>query len=243
MGDPTETNGGFPDTNWEMVKTASEGDPPQKRKALEEICSVYWRPFYSYARSKGNSPEDAEDLTQGFFAMVLERDVLAQSNPKKGKLRSYLLRAMKNYMYGEWRNASRLKRGGGAKNLSLDTTGAEKRYLLIGQSSEIPPDKVFDRHWVATLLDHVVEKLQKRCEAEGKGDAFEVLKSTLMQDADQLPTSEAAARLGISENSVKVITHRLRRRYAKMLREAVAETLGENDDVESETRLPHGPVL
>lgn len=224
----------FPNTRWTMVARSSDADDSTRQRALSELCELYWPPVYAFIRSKGNSPHDAEDLAQGFFADLLSREDLASTDASKGKLRSFLLASVKNFMAKEWRKASRQKRGGGQAVLSLNQDEGETRFHVPEPKDESSPDKVYERQWVMTLLAHVLEELGVRYEKDGKGDLFETLKPTLTPGAPMAPYVEVAEQLGMSESALKVAVHRLKQRYGTLLRETIADTLGPDEDPEEE---------
>lgn len=233
MPDFTRANR-FPNTRWTMVARSSDADDAIRKKALSELCELYWPPVYAFIRSKGNSPHDAEDLAQGFFAQILERDDIAKTDASKGKLRSFLLASVKNFMANEWRKASRQKRGGEQAVLSLNQNDAETRFHVPEPSDDTTPDKVYERQWVMTLLAHVLEELGERYKDDGKEALFEALKPTLTPGAPMPPYAEVAARLEMSESALKVAVHRLKQRYGTLLRETIADTIGPDEDPEEE---------
>lgn len=224
----------FPSTRWTIVGQAAGNDQAIRRKALTELCELYWPPVYAFIRSKGNSPHDAEDLAQGFFAQLLTREDLAHTDASKGKLRTFLLRAAKNYMSNEWKKANRQKRGGGKVLLSLDAGEGETLYRAPEPRDDLTPDRVFERQWVLTLLKHVLSQLERRYEKDGKAPLFEALKPTLTPGAPMPPYAEVAAALEMSEAALKVAVHRLRQRYGVLLKECIADTLGPGEDPDEE---------
>ena len=224
----------FLTTHWSVVLSAGGSDSTQARDALAKLCQVYWRPLYAYVRRRGYSSHDAEDLTQGFFARILERHDVAGVDPTKGRFRSYLLAAMNHYMSDEWDKARAQKRGGG-KVILMDTTEAESAYLQHHVDTDTPA-RLFDRHWAITVLDEVHERLRQDYALEGKADLFETLRFALMGERSQVPYTELARRLGLSEGAVKAAVLRLRKRYRRLLRIFIAETVATPDDVEDELR-------
>jgi len=203
---------------------AGRGSSPQSEVALEELCRAYWYPLYVYARRQGHSREDAEDLTQGFFARLLEKNYLEGITSDKGKFRAFLLVALKRYMVNEWDHASRQKRGGGVAPLSLDWQDAETRYQ-INPAHELSPDKLYDRAWAVVVLEQVITRLRDENGGEGKAGLYEQLKPFLMVGKSEIPYAEAADSLKMSEGAVRVAVHRLRRRYRELLREEITQTL------------------
>lgn len=224
----------FPNTRWTIVARSTGADEPARHKALSELCELYWPPVYAFVRGKGNSPHDAEDLVQGFFAQILSRNDFAHADPSKGKLRTFLLASLKNYMANERHKAGRQKRGGGIAVLSLDQDEAEAHCHVPEPQDDTTPDKLYQRQWVVTLLDQVLRKLGARYAEDGKGEVFETLKAALTPGAPMAPYAEIAARLGMNEPAVRVAVHRLKQRYGALLRETVADTLGPDENPEEE---------
>lgn len=191
---------------------------------MEELCRTYWYPLYAYVRRQGHSREDAEDLTQGFFARLLEKNYLEGVSSDKGKFRSFLLVALKRFLINEWDHANRQKRGGGLKPLSLDWQDAEMRYQ-INPADDLSPDKLYDRAWALIVLERVITRLRDESGADGKAGQYEQLKTFLMMGKSEIPYPQAAAALKMSEGAVRVAVHRLRRRYRELLREEITQTL------------------
>ena len=225
----------FVTTHWSLVGAARPDEVSQTRarEALEELCRTYWYPLYAFVRSGGHSAADAQDLTQAFFARIIETDGFASADPKRGRFRSYLLGAMKHFLANEWHRAQSQKRGGGVTFLELDALGPEARYALEpAQSTD--PDAGFDREWARESTARAMEKLRAESEARGKGELFEALKGSLT--GDEPARNETAARLGMTEGAVKVAVHRLRQRYRELLRAEIAETVSDPSDVDDEMR-------
>ena len=201
--------------------------------ALEELCRTYWYPLYAYVRRHGHSREDAEDLTQAFFARLLEKDYLKGISREKGKFRAFLLVAVKRFLANEWDRASSQKRGGGVRPLSLDWLDADQRYQ-INPADTLSPDKLYDRAWAVTVLEQVITRLRDESAAEGKARLYEQLKAFLMAGKSDIPYAQAAAALEMTEGAVRVAVHRLRQRYRELLREEIAQTLSDPAQVEEE---------
>jgi RNA polymerase sigma factor (sigma-70 family) len=214
----------FATTRWTMVMTAGESGGA----ALGELCESYWFPVYAYVRRRGHAKEDAEDLTQGFFASLLARGDIAGLRRENGKFRAFLLAAMKHYLANEHDKRQRLKRGGGALHLSLDWQQADQRFSLADESS-CSPDAAYDREWATALLERVLVAM-----AAESDDRFPHLKSYLSLEHEQIPYSAAAAALGLDEGAVRVAVHRLRKRYRQLLRQEVARTLADPQMVDEE---------
>src|SRR5262249_25863366 len=179
-------------------------------------CQTYWYPVYAFFRREGRSPEEAEDLTQSFFAMLLEREDLAQVHPAKGRFRSFLLASARNFLNNEWNRARRLKRGGGTEIFSIHGMPAEEWYKLepVDDSSA---DKLFDRRWAETLIEQALMRLKADCEAAGQAARFELLRDFVVGDAGDMSYAEAGTRLGLSESAVTSAIHRMRNRFRELL--------------------------
>jgi RNA polymerase sigma-70 factor (ECF subfamily) len=216
----------FPTTLWTVVLHAGQDEPAQAQAALAQLCEGYWYPLYSFIRRRGYSPHDAQDLTQSFFAHLLEKRGLGRVDPEQGRFRTFLLASLKNFLANDWDKANALKRGGGQTILSLQQESAESRYQLE-PSHNLTPERHFDRQWALALLDQVLAALRDEYHGEGKAALFEELKAALIGQAGRY--TDIAARLGQSEGSIKVAVHRLRNRYRELLRSRIAETVGESD--------------
>jgi len=232
---PDATGGIFATTHWTVVIAAGRGGSPQADRALEELCRTYWYPLYAYVRRHGHSREDAEDLTQGFFARLLEKNYLERVTSDGGKFRSFLLVALKRFMANEWDRANSQKRGGGETPLSLDWQDAETRYQ-INPADNLSPDKLYDRAWATVMLERVITRLREEHGSEGKADVYEKLKPFLMLGRNEIPYASAATGLNMSEGAVRVAVHRLRRRYRELLREEIAQTLANPEQADEEMR-------
>ena len=225
----------FVTTHWSVVLAAGRNDTTRAREALARLCQTYWYPLYACARRRGNSPHDAQDLTQAFFAHLLERRSLADANPARGRFRSFLLTAMNHFLIHQWNKARAKKRGGGGQAISLDLAAAEERFDLEPADSA-SPDKLFDREWALTLLQEVLNRLEAEFRREGKHELFDALKQTLTGSRESQPYAELAAGLGLNEGAVKVAVHRLRKRYRELIRAEIARTLDRSRDIEEEMR-------
>ena len=223
----------FATTRWTVVLAAGHRSLPQADVALEELCRTYWYPLYAYVRRQGHSREDAEDLTQAFFACLLEKNYLEGISSEKGKFRAFLLVAVKRFLANEWDRANRQKRGGGVKPLSLDWQDADARYQ-INPADNLSPDKIYDRAWAVTVLERVITRLRDESGAEGKAKLYEGLKPFLMVGKSDIPYTQAAVALALSEGAVRVAVHRLRRRYRELLREEIAQTLSDPTQADEE---------
>jgi RNA polymerase sigma-70 factor (ECF subfamily) len=207
----------------------------QADAALARLCQTYWRPLYMYVRRLGHGPEDAQDMTQEFFARLLAKDYLKAADREKGKFRSFLLMAMKRFLANEWDRANREKRGGGREIVSLDLEDAEGR-RVIEPADERTPDKVFEQHWASALLEKVFTRLSAEMATEGKEKLFQELKGFLSGEKDGGSYPEAARRLDMSEGTLRVNVHRLRQRYRELLRLEVANTVDRPEAIDDEIR-------
>ena len=231
----------FHTTHWSVVIAGGRKGSPQAREALATLCETYWYPLYAFVRRQGYSAPDAQDLTQEFFARLLEKNYLATVGREKGKFRSFLLAALKHFLANERDRARAQKRGGGpgAPGLvsleALDFEAAESRYR-VEPAHDMTAQRVFERRWALTLLDRVLGRLQTEYAAGGKAELFERLKDCLTAPELAGRYAELADKLGMTEGAVKVAAHRLRRRYRAMLRQEIAQTVADPKDVEDEIR-------
>ena len=225
----------FQSTHWSVVLAATQPDSAQAAAALETLCRGYWPPLYAFIRRRGHNPEEAEDLTQEFFARLLKRNDLATTSPEKGRFRSFLLTLLKHFLVNEWHRAQSQKRGGARLAISLDAQSVEARYQ-IELVETATPETVFERHWAFTVLDQTMTQLADEYAKADKGDLFALLKETLSGQKRATPRAELAARCGVSVGAVDVAVHRLRRRYGELLREQIAHTVSQPGEVEEEIR-------
>ena len=225
----------FPNTRWSVVLAAKqERSSPESAAALEVICRAYWYPLYAYVRRSGQAAHDAQDLTQEFFCRLLEKRWLDSANPDKGKLRTFLIVALKNFMSKEWRKASAQKRGGAQAHAPFDTTFAESRFAA--DTAALAPDETFDQQWALTLLELTVTRLKAEFTNAGKPGDFEVLKSCLMAGRGTIDYATVGRQLGVNEGAARVAVHRLRKRFREIYREEISQTLAEGVDLETEVR-------
>jgi RNA polymerase sigma-70 factor (ECF subfamily) len=237
---PTSTPGDiFATTHWTVVLAAGNRSSPQSNGALEELCRTYWFPLYAYVRRRGHTKEDAEDLTQAFFARFLARNYLAGLSAERGRFRAFLLASLKHFLINDWKKSQRQKRGGGEAPLSLDWQTADTKFQ-VAATNEPSPDKAFDREWALALLAKVIERLQQECEADGRAKLFDHLKIFLTAGKSETAQSETAKTLGMEGGAVRVAVHRLRKRYRELLHAEIAQTLADAGDVEEEMRALFG---
>lgn len=234
----------FATTHWSEVLRAGRSDTPHSKSAMEALCQCYWFPLYAFVRRKGYSPEDAQDLTQEFFARFLAGHWVARADPGKGRFRSFLLMIMKRFLAKEWNKERTLKRGGPARLAPPTLDCAETRYRLEPSDTQTP-DQAFERQWALTLLQTVLGRLRQAYVRDGKGALFEKLESSLIGSRENQPYASLAAQLGMTEGAVKVAVCRLRERYRECLREEIEQTVDSQADIEDEMRhlfraLAHG---
>ena len=225
----------FRTTRWSVVLLAGQGESPQATEALDQLCRTYWYPLYAYVRRKGHNPEDAQDLTQGFFYHLLKKNYLARADPDKGRFRDFLLTGLRHFLINEWDRAQAQKVGGGQIPISLDAKTAETWY---GQepATDTTPETLYERRWALTLLEQALTRLRDEQIAEGKARQFELLKSFLSGAAKAGDYDQVAEELGTTRNAVAMAVTRLRKRYRDLVREEVAHTVASPDEVQKELR-------
>jgi RNA polymerase sigma-70 factor (ECF subfamily) len=225
----------FASTRWSLVMAAAERDSPEGQAALATLCRLYWYPLYAYARRRLPQAQDAQDLTQGFFACLLDKDYLRQADRQRGRFRAFLLTAFKHFLAREQERAQALKRGGGRRFFSLDFEQGEQRYHQE-PSHEATPESLYERSWALTLLEQGLTRLREELAGAGKEELFERLKGTLTIEATPRSYGELAAELGMSAEALKVAVHRLRRRYGELIRAEIAQTVTAPEEIEDELR-------
>lgn len=235
MNDPSGPRQ-FATTHWSLVGAAmaDEASQTHAREALGELCRAYWYPLYVFVRSRGYSAVDAQDLTQAFFARIIETGGLSSAIRERGRFRSYLLGAMKHFMANEWHRSRTQKHGGRMQFVEWDGHDLEARYAGASKRSD-NPELLFDREWALETIAGAMQTLRGERIKAGKGEQFDVLKGSLTGN-DEVSREEIARRLNMSEGAVKVAVHRLRKRYGKLLRAAIAETVSNETDLHDEMR-------
>ena len=223
----------FETTRGSPVPGAGTELTPRGREALATLCELYWYPLYAYLRRRNHSAEDAQDLTQGFFARLLEKHALNTVDRTRGRFRSFLLASLDHYVSNERDRDRAQKRGGGTPPISLDGTTAEDRYRRE-PPDPWTPEKIFDRNWALTLLGRVLARLRTDLHSEGKGELFDHLKVYLAGEQGALSYHELGTALGMSEGAVKVAVHRLRRRYRDLLYDEIAQTVSTQEEIDLE---------
>jgi RNA polymerase sigma factor (sigma-70 family) len=225
----------FATTRWSLVVRVQHGSAASAQAALEQLCRTYWYPLYACVRRLGQSPEDAEDSVQGFFAAFLAGNYLKSADPGRGRFRSFLLMALKRYLANEWDKARAQKRGGAHRPIAWDGLTAEQRYVLE-PGERFTPDQLYERRWALTLLEAVLARLQQEQLQAGRGEWFASLKEFLTSPGRGTPYAGIAARLKVSESAVKVALHRLRRRYRELLEAEIADTVSAPGEIAEERR-------
>lgn len=228
-------SGQFATTRWTLIQAAGRDGSAESQAALAVLCRQYWYPLYAFVRRRGSTVEEAQDLTQAFFARLLEKQYLRVADPERGRFRTFLLAAFNHFLANEQERKTAQKRGGGRPVLSLDFQAGEQRYLQE-PAHEWTPERIFERRWVLTLLDHVLAGLRDEYTAAGKGPLFEHLKGFLTGEPPAQTQAELAETLGLTPGAVKVAIHRLRGRYRDRLREEIAQTVSDPADVDEELR-------
>jgi RNA polymerase sigma-70 factor (ECF subfamily) len=227
--------GRFATTRWSVVALAGHASDSGATHALEQLCQAYWPPLYGYLRGRGHGPEDAQDLTQGFFARMLETGGISTADPARGRFRSFLLTALKRYAINEHARGVAARRGGGQVHLTLDFESAEHAYASERRDDE-SPERVFDRKWATLVLDRALQRLRDDYDQAGKGVLAQALLPYLTETGDMPAYRAIAGELRVSEGAVKVAVHRLRQRYGAILRLEIGETVTGPGEVEAEMR-------
>jgi RNA polymerase sigma-70 factor (ECF subfamily) len=225
----------FPTTRWSVVLAAKQREQPESAQALETLCRNYWYPLYVFVRSSGWAPADAEDLTQEFFARLLEKDYLRVVEPQKGRFRTFLRFALKRFLANEWERRGAAKRGGGQRPIPFDTALAEKRFATECAGT-LSPEQCYDRQWALSLLNDAATRLAREYEAAGKARLFATLRPQLTAERGSIPYDQIATALDLSESTARVALHRLRKRFREVFRETVADTVSSAAEAENEIR-------
>lgn len=226
---------GFATTRWSVVLAAGRRGSAEAEAALERLCAQYWYPVFVFVRRRGHAVDEAEDLTQAFFAYLIENDVLRVAEQSRGRFRSFLLAGCRNFLSNEHDRMVAAKRGGGQIALSIDAAAAEPRYQRALMHDDTP-ERLYDRQWCLTLLERVLDDLRAEYAAAGKEVLFDRLRAFLTLEGDPGTQAEAARDLAMSIAAVKVAVHRLRKRYGDHLRRHVADTVASPDQVDEERR-------
>jgi len=224
----------FATTHWSLVLEA-QGESPAAQDALEKLCRTYWRPVYAFLRRQGVGPEEAEDITQGFFAQLLERRKFSSLRKEKGRLRSFLLGALKYFLADERRRAMAVKRGKGQRLIPLEELRADER-IEMEPADPMTAEMIYERRWALTVLEQVLDRLKKEYRTAGNAALFDSLKELLPDEPGSPSQAEIAAQLGMTENAVRQAFYRFRQRYQSLLREEIAHTVATPGDIEDELR-------
>ena len=232
---PALSGGQFSTTHWSVVLLAGRDQSAQGAEALEKLCRLYWPPLYSFIRRQGHTPEDAQDLTQKFFAALLERNDFGSVDPRKGKFRTFLLSALSHFLANERDWARAAKRGGDRQIISLEALESEHRHLAE-PAANVSPDKLFDLRWATTVLEKALRDLQAEMTTAGKGGQFERLKLFLTNEPAEGDYARVGEALRSTPQAVAVSVHRLRQRYRELVRAEVAQTVANPLEVDEEMR-------
>jgi RNA polymerase sigma factor (sigma-70 family) len=224
----------FTTTHWSVVLEA-QGESPAAHEALEKLCRTYWRPIYAFLRRQGVSPEEAEDITQGFFAQLLERRKFSAVRKEKGRLRSYLLGALKYFLADEHRRAMAIKRGEGQRLIPLEDLRTDER-IDVEPADSMTAEMIYERRWALTVLEQVLDRLKNEYRTAGNAALFDSLKQLLPDEPGSPSQAEIAAQLGMTENALRQAFYRFRQRYQSLLREEIAHTVATPGDIEDELR-------
>lgn len=224
----------FTSTHWSIVVEA-QGESPAAQKALENLCRIYWRPIYSFVQRQGTAPDEAEDVTQAFFADLIEHKSLTAVRREKGRFRSYLLGALKYFVADERRRAMAIKRGKGQRPIPLEELGLDER-LQTEPTDPVTAEQIFERRWASTVLERVLGLLKDEYIAAGNAALFDSLKQLLPDEPGSPTQADIAGQLGMTANAVRQAFHRFRQRYQSLLREEIAHTVATPGDVEDELR-------
>ena len=224
----------FATTHWSVVLAANGSSDSQASVALETLCRTYWYPLYAYVRRQGRTAEESQDLTQEFFLRLLQKNRLAMADPSRGRFRSFLLTSLKNFLVNHWEKTQTMKRGSGQPVLSWDAEQAEGRYLAepVNQST---PDRIYEKRWAVALVENVLEQLRTEYASTGKLALFDDLKAHVWGDGGE-GYAAAAARLNTTEGALRLSVHRMREQFRRLLRQEVAHTVAEPEEIDAELR-------
>ena len=226
----------FPSTHWSVVLAANaETSSAGQRDAMEKLCQAYYEPLYGYARRRGSSPDEALDLTQGFFVHLIETSLFSKTDPDDGRLRTFLLVAFRHFVANVHAKACAQKRGGGKISIPLDLAVLEDRYCLAPRENDTP-ETLYERRWALNLMEQALAIVGESYRDSGRGDLFTALQDTLTGSANHRNYRDLAVQLGINEGAVKTAIHRLRRRFRTALRQTILETVSKPEDVDEEMR-------
>jgi len=225
----------FATTRWSVVMLAGQAQSEESSSALEVLCRTYWYPLYAFVRRRGRDHDEAQDLTQAFFTRLLEKEHLTLADRQRGRFRTFLLTALKNFLVNEWEKGQAQRRGGNQRFVDWEATDAEGRFLNE-PVDDSTPESVYERRWVATLLEHVLAQLRKEARASGRQPLFERLKEYFWGDSAEATYGAIAAEFNMSEIAVKGAAYRLRQRFRELLRAEIAHTVLNEEEIEDELR-------
>ena len=225
----------FATTHWSVVLSAGEAEASESSASLERLCRTYWYPLYAFVRRKGYSPEDAEDLTQGFFERLLEKHFLKEVDPALGRFRTFLLTALKHFLANEWDRVKAVKRGGNVKFVPLDSPALEERFCADA-SGEEPPERRFDRLWAEAVMDRALAALEEEHRTANKVAQFEVFAEFLSRPPEEDEYARVGATLRLNSHAVAVAVSRMRERYQTLIRTEIAHTVANAQEVDAELR-------
>lgn len=226
----------FPNTRWSLIEAMGDSDDRSKELALGELCRIYWKPIYLYLRRKGKDGPEAEDLTQAFFAALLKRRGLESVSLNQGRLRAYLLQAVRNFLVSDWKHRTAAKRGGGQPHFSFDSSSVEASFQRETLSHEESPERLFERQWALTLIERSLQRLREEYEAIGRVLLFELVSPLLEQRGKWKDSAALCARLDMSEGNLRVALHRMRKRFRSLVEDEIAQTVSEGVEVKDELR-------
>ena len=231
-----EHAGSFQTTHWSVVLAAGQAGAPRAEAAIENLCRTYWYPLYAYVRRQGHNAHDAQDLTQEFFARMLEKRYLQLADRERGRFRSFLLTSLQHFLVNEWVRGQAQKRGGGQQSIALDEAAAD-RIFQQEPAAQLAPEMLYDKRWAITLLDRAMDRLGADYAAGGKRDLFDQLKSLLLVENSGETYRELGGQSGLSEGATKVAVHRLRKRFRDAVRAEIAQTVATPAEVDEELRF------
>jgi RNA polymerase sigma-70 factor (ECF subfamily) len=231
----------FVTTRWSLILSAANPGSEQQKAhdALAELCRTYWRPIFLFVRGRGHSIEDAQDLTQDFFATILKNNWLQHADRNRGRFRSLLLKSLQNFLINATEKTHAGKRGGGAEFISWDDWMAESESQLsipVQALDSLEPERIFDLTWATTVVEHALQRLREECESKGKLWLFQALSPHLTDERDELSYAKLSGELGMAETAVKKQLHNMRQRYRSLLRDEVSQTVQDPADVDDEIR-------
>lgn len=226
----------FPSTRWSEVLLAGAETETQARPAMESLCRQYWYPLYSFIRRQGRTHHEAEDCTQEFLARLLESHGIAHAQRERGRFRTFLLTALRNFLINEWHRTGTAKRGGGQAALSLEFDLAERRFFREAADPALTPEHIYDRNWAISMIDSAIGELRSEYGRSGRAPLFAVLEPLVWQGAGAASHSELARGLNMKPHAFTVALQRLRRRLGERLRQAVAQTVADENEVDAELR-------